>query len=268
MAFNTLKVSEKIKVGYTMERVEQYVPSPLGYYKCQKYGHHEDKYRGREVFAKCGQQYHGHDINDCELPNEYTNCDGYHPASARSCDSWKVEKEILEIKHKNNIPYHKSRKMVAGSKIPAYSHVVQRGKASLKKYEEIVKTLIRLEPSNWESFINEIKASLELGKNDTTRASEAPSAQTQTSMEKINLEEKTAIPPPTRLIKSPTKNLSAKQEQKKKIPNTISSFSKQKTLKDKQKPILKQKIQESETIETTNEFKQFEKMETKPNSDN
>ena len=34
MAFNTPKIAEKIKVGYTIERVEQYVPNTL---RCNKY---------------------------------------------------------------------------------------------------------------------------------------------------------------------------------------------------------------------------------------
>ena len=42
MHFNTPKIPEKIKVDYTMERVEQYIPKSLQCYKCQKYGHHED----------------------------------------------------------------------------------------------------------------------------------------------------------------------------------------------------------------------------------
>ena len=106
--------------------------------------------------------------------------------------------------------------MVAGSKIPAYFHIVQRGKVPHKRYEEIVKILIWLELGDWESFINEIKASLELEKNDPTRDTETrstlrdhaaneykSSAQTQTPMEKIAQEEKTAIPPPNRLMKKP-----------------------------------------------------------------
>ena len=102
--------------------------------------------------------------------------------------------------------------MVAGSKNPASSHVVQRGKALHKKYEEIVKALIQLEPDDWESFINEPclnwkkmtppddwesfinEPCLNWKKNDTTRASETSSGQTQTYMEKIDQEEKTAIP--------------------------------------------------------------------------
>ena len=34
MPFKTTKIPEKIKVGYTMERIEQYIPNPLRCYKC------------------------------------------------------------------------------------------------------------------------------------------------------------------------------------------------------------------------------------------
>ena len=37
MTFNTSKILTKIKVGYTIERVEQFVPNPLRCYICQKY---------------------------------------------------------------------------------------------------------------------------------------------------------------------------------------------------------------------------------------
>ena len=42
MTFITPRIPEKIKVGYSMEKVEQFVPNPLICYRCQKYGHHED----------------------------------------------------------------------------------------------------------------------------------------------------------------------------------------------------------------------------------
>ena len=126
MTYNTPQNTGKIKVGYTMERVEQYVPNPLRCYKCPKYNHHEDNCRGREVCWKCGQQGTDHHINECELPNKCVNCGSDHLVYTRSCDSWKLEKEIRVIKHKNNFPYHEPRKMVALSKTPTYSHAVQR----------------------------------------------------------------------------------------------------------------------------------------------
>ena len=109
---------------------------------------------------KCGQQDPDHLINECELLNKCANYGGEHPVYAGSCISRKLEKEILAIKHKNYIPYHEARKMVKGSKTAAYSYEVQRGKAPHKKYEEIGKTLIRLEPGKWENFINKINKSL------------------------------------------------------------------------------------------------------------
>ena len=61
-----------------------------------------------------------------------------------------------------------SLQLVVGSKTSIYSQVVQHNKSPSNKYETIVKTLIQLEPDDWESFINKIKAS-----SDTTRASDA-----------------------------------------------------------------------------------------------
>ena len=63
MTFNTPKIPEKIKVGYSMEKVEQFVPNPLRCYRCQKYGHHEDSCRGYEVCEKCGQRDPDHHMN-------------------------------------------------------------------------------------------------------------------------------------------------------------------------------------------------------------
>ena len=124
MAFNTPKIPEKIKVGYTMERVGQYVPNPLRCYKCQKYGYYEDNCRGRK--------YEGNVVNKILITtlmnvNFQINVltDGDHPVYARSCDSWKLQNEIMAIKHRSNIPYHKALKIVTESKTLAYSHAVQ-----------------------------------------------------------------------------------------------------------------------------------------------
>ena len=105
------------------------------------------------------------------------------------------EKEVLTIKHQNNIPYYEACKLVVGSKTSIYSQAVQRNKSAYNKYETIVKTLIQLGPGDWESFINKIKASL-----NNTRAADASvdlaenkkesSAQTQTDWGKSILRRK------------------------------------------------------------------------------
>ena len=83
-----------MKVGYTIESVERFVPNPLRCYICKKYGHHEDACRGKEVSGKCCQKDSDHHMNECEFPNKCTNCGGDHPVYARSRESWRIEKEI------------------------------------------------------------------------------------------------------------------------------------------------------------------------------
>ena len=234
-----------------MERVEQYVSNPLRCYKCQKYGHHEDNCRGREVYEKYGQQNPDHHINDCQFPCKCANCGCDHPVYAISCESWRQEKEVLIVKHQNDITYNEARKLIVGSKITTYSQAVQRNKSLYNKYETIVKTLIQPEPGEWESLINKIKVSL-----DTTRAADAStrsvdlaenkeesSAQTQTRLGKTDKEEKTAIIPTTRPIKYPVTRSPTKSRSK-----------------EKQKPTPKPKIQETKYTKAMNKFKQLDKM--------
>ena len=144
----------------------------------------------------------------------------------RSCESWRQEKEVLTVKHRNNIPYYEARKLVVGSKATTYSQAVQPHKSPYNKYETIVKTLIHLEHGKWESFINKIKASL-----DTTRATDAStrsvglaenkeksSAQTQTRLGKTDKEEKTVITPTSRLIRHPVTRSPIKSRSKTEDP--------------------------------------------------
>ena len=84
----------------------------------------------------------------------------------RSCKSWRQKREVLTVKHQNNIPYYEAHKLVVGSKTTTYSQAVRHNK-SPSKYETIVKAMIQLEPGDWESFINKIKALLV-----TTRAAD------------------------------------------------------------------------------------------------
>ena len=122
-----------------MKRVEQFVPNPLRCYKCQKHGHHEDACRGREVCGKCGQKDPDLQMNECEFPYRCSNSGGDHLVNARSCESWRREKEILSIKYKNNIPFYEVRKMVVESNTTTYSQAVQRGKNNIINMENLSK---------------------------------------------------------------------------------------------------------------------------------
>ena len=93
-----------------------------------------------------------------KFPCKCANCGSNRLVYARSCEIWRQEKEVLTIKHLNNILYYEACKLVVGSKTTTYSQAVQPNKSPYK-YEMIVKTLIQLELGDWESFINKIKAS-------------------------------------------------------------------------------------------------------------
>ena len=159
-------------LNISKERVEQFIPNPLGCYNCQKYSHHEDNCRGGKVCGKCAQQDSDHHVDNCNNLSWCANCGGDHPVYARSCESWKLEKEILGIKPKNNIPFNEARKMIVGSKTTTYSQAVQRNKTQYN-YERIVKKLIQLEPGDWEGYINEIIASLDTNKISETLTTKA-----------------------------------------------------------------------------------------------
>ena len=127
-----------------MERVEQFIPNPLRCYNCQKYGYHKDNCTGRQVCGKCAQQDPDHHIDNCNNLYRCANCGGDRSVYARSCESWKLEKEILGIKHRkyweSNIPFNERWKMIVGSKTTTYSQAVQHNKKQFND-DRIVKKI-------------------------------------------------------------------------------------------------------------------------------
>ena len=140
----------------------------------------------------------------------------------------------------------------------------------------MLKKFIQLEPDDWESYINETRASL-----DTTRATEAlttsgdlaadkrkTSTQTQTSTGKIDQEKKMEITPTTRPFKCATKKSHSKTKDRRspiRPPNLADISPNKKTLKDKQKSTSKQKIHETENIESSKKSRLLEKMDIENN---
>ena len=72
--------SKDVKIGYCLEKVEQYVPAPLRYFKCQKFRHHREACRGRQTCSKCGEKDPDHAEEDCLKEIRCANCQQDHPA--------------------------------------------------------------------------------------------------------------------------------------------------------------------------------------------
>ena len=130
LTFEKPSIPKEIRIGYTIERVEQYIPAPLRCSKGKKFGHHKQICRGRQVCGKCGERDPDSMENECKS----IKCANYHeeqPAFSRSCAIYKKEKEIMFIKHTKNITFSEARKIVEsymGTK--TYANVAQKIKST------------------------------------------------------------------------------------------------------------------------------------------
>ena len=154
LTFNQPHIPKEVKIGYCVERVKQYVPAPLRYFKCQKYGHHREACRGQQTCTKCSDKDQDHMVEDCLKETRCVNCQQNHLAYARSCKAY--EKEILEVKHKRNVSFLEARKIVGtymGEKSYAISYTINQD----NRYRALMEKLIQLEPNYWLKFKEQLK---------------------------------------------------------------------------------------------------------------
>ena len=112
LKFNQPHNPKKVNISYCLKRVKQYVPAPPSFFKCQKYEHRREDCRGRQTCAKCSEKDPDHLEEDSMKQFRYANCRQDHPAYIRSCDVYKKENEILEVKHKRNVSFLEAWKIV------------------------------------------------------------------------------------------------------------------------------------------------------------
>ena len=101
-----------MKIGYCLGRVEQYVPTPLRFFKCPKFGHHKEACCVRQTCSKCGEKDPDHAEEHCLKEIRCANCQQDHPAYARTCTVYQKEKEIIEVKHKRNVSFLEAWRIV------------------------------------------------------------------------------------------------------------------------------------------------------------
>ncbi|GBM28824.1 hypothetical protein AVEN_241848-1 [Araneus ventricosus] len=117
LTFSKPKLPQHIMAGYIRCPVRPYIPNPLRCYKCQHFGHSKPNCRGTLTCARCAVA--GHESNDCTAKEKCVNCKGDHPSFSRSCPSWKMEKEVVTLKFRNNISYPEARNLVKARISPA-----------------------------------------------------------------------------------------------------------------------------------------------------
>ncbi|GFX46214.1 uncharacterized protein TNCV_2298631 [Trichonephila clavipes] len=110
LTFNSPKLPSTIKAGYLNCKIRPYIPNPLRYFKCQRFGNSQTSCRGQLTCSRCASV--GHASTDCSLEQKCVNCSQNHSSDSKLCPKWKTEKEIQTIKTNRNISYLEARKLI------------------------------------------------------------------------------------------------------------------------------------------------------------
>ncbi len=111
LTFDSTETPKEIRLAtWLLVRVDAYFPNPLRCYNCQLFGHHKDRCKRDLACARCGTPKHNSD--NCVEAERCINCDGSHTAYSKDCPKWKVEKEIVRVKHTRKISFPEARRIV------------------------------------------------------------------------------------------------------------------------------------------------------------
>ena len=107
--FDSPVLPANVKIGFIQAKVDVYIPNPLRCYKCQVFGHHENKCGRQVICVNCSMPEHCQP-GQCERPAKCANCSGAHSANSKECPQWEKEKKILKSKCEQNISFPEARK--------------------------------------------------------------------------------------------------------------------------------------------------------------
>ena len=111
LTFQSQTLPKYIRVGYYRVTVSLFIPNPMRYYKCQKFGHTKINCMKNEACNKCGQEDHT-DSQECRNEPKCVNCQGNHTSNDKACPKWKEEKEIQRIKTERGISYREAKRQM------------------------------------------------------------------------------------------------------------------------------------------------------------
>ena len=100
--FDSPVLPANVKIGFIQAKVDVYIPNPLRCYKCQVFGHYENKCGRQAICVNCSMPEHCAS-GQCQRPAKCANCSGDHSANSKDCPQWEKERKILKIKCENNL---------------------------------------------------------------------------------------------------------------------------------------------------------------------
>ena len=124
--FDMLKLHNIVSAAWLRLQVRPYIPSPRRCFYCQMFGHVltscRRKLKGEApICGNCGEQEHG----ECSRLPHCFNCKGDHSASAKICDRYQFEKEVLVVKTKEKITFREAKQKVSPRFNQLFSTIVK-----------------------------------------------------------------------------------------------------------------------------------------------
>ncbi len=105
ITFDGPKLPEKVKFGFLIHPVREFVPEPVQCYNCRRWGHIAKACKGQQCCARCGQE---HETQNClkKDRSEFSciNCGGNHSAAYGGCKNRKEAQQINKAAVEHNIP--------------------------------------------------------------------------------------------------------------------------------------------------------------------
>ena len=109
LTFDRPSLPERIVTAFYNLRVRQYVPNPLRCFKCQRFGHTQQRCMSvNAVCGKCGSSVH--DQQPCDKPPHCVNCEGDHPANDNQCPTFLREREIQKIRVTEKVSFPEAKR--------------------------------------------------------------------------------------------------------------------------------------------------------------
>jgi hypothetical protein len=97
-----------IHVGCERVPIRPYILYPMRCYRCQKFGHTQQRCASNLVCGHCGENGHGEE--PCSNPPHCVNCSGAHASADRRCPVFLDEKAIQELRVKDGLSFLNARK--------------------------------------------------------------------------------------------------------------------------------------------------------------
>lgn len=98
--FSTVKLPEKISIGFEIKQVRPYIPNPLRCYSCLAFNHTANNcQKGIRRCLNCAQEVHTAENERCEREPACVNCtETGHSSVSKACPAFQKQVEIQKIR--------------------------------------------------------------------------------------------------------------------------------------------------------------------------